>query len=67
MKERYGNMESNHGKLFTNELESLDRLAWTQTLEQGMGSGIEAFNHKQPRKADAPLQRDYYVRSRGHH
>lgn len=53
-------------QLFTNKHESLDRPAWTQTLEQGMGSGIEAFKHKQPKKADHPLQRDYYIRSRGH-
>ena len=52
--------------LFTsNKHESLNRPAWVQTLEQGMGSGLNAFKHKQVRKADGLLQRDYYVRSRG--
>lgn len=45
--------------------ESLKRPAWTQTLEQGMGSGLLAFKHKQVHKADGLLQRDYYVRSGG--
>ena len=49
-----------------NSAQSFRRPAWTQTLEQGMGSGLDAFKHKQPTKADAPPQRDYYVRSRGH-
>ncbi len=49
----------------SNDHESLNRPAWTQSLGQGMGSGMFAFNHKQVRKADGLLQRDYYVRSRG--
>ncbi len=49
----------------TNDHESLNRPAWVQTLEQGMGSGMFAFQHKQVRKADGLLQRNYYVRSRG--
>ena len=28
-------------------IESTDRLAWTQTVSQGMGSGFDAFNHSQ--------------------
>ena len=52
--------------VFTNDHESLNRPAWVQTLEQGMGSGMFAFKHKQVRKADGLLQRDYYVRSGGH-
>ncbi len=52
-------------QLFTNERASLNRPAWTQTLEQGMGSGLEGFKHKQVHKADGLLQRDYYVRSGG--
>ena len=48
-----------------NDKESANRPAWTQTLEQGMGSGMEAYKHKQPHKADEPLQRDYYEKSKG--
>ena len=53
-------------QLFTNDFDSLNRPAWTQTLEQGCGSGMDAFRHKQPAKADQPLQRDYYIKSKGH-
>ncbi len=51
--------------LFQNGHESLNRPAWTVNLEQGMGSGLQAFNHKQVHKADGLLQRSYYMRSRG--
>lgn len=51
---------------FMDDAESSNRLAWTQTLEQGMGSGLEAHKHKQAKKADACLQRDYYIKSEGH-
>ncbi len=51
--------------VFINKHESLNRPAWVQTLEQGMGSGLQGFKHKQVRKADGLLQRDYYVRSGG--
>ena len=50
---------------FMDDAESSNRPAWTQTLEQGCGSGMEAYKHKQPKKADEPLKRDYYVRSKG--
>ena len=29
------------------DIESTDRLAWTQTLSQGTGLGFEAFQHSQ--------------------
>ena len=45
--------------------ESADRPAWTQTLEQGMGSGMTAYNHKQPRQPSKPLEIDYYIKSEG--
>ncbi len=40
---------------------STDRLAWNQTREQGMGSGLAIHNDKQPAaSSDRPLIRDYY-------
>lgn len=52
-------------QVFMDDSESSKRPAWTQTLEQGLGSGMEAYKHRQPQKADAPLDRNYYVKSRG--
>lgn len=52
-------------QLFTSGRDSLNRPAWTQTLEQGCGSGLLAFKHKQGQGGNVPLRRDYYVRSRG--
>ena len=51
-------------------IESSDRAAWTQTEDQGMGSGFNAFKHKQPShngrsEKERHLQRDYYVRTGG--
>lgn len=59
-------MLSEKNQLFTNDHESLNRPAWVQTLEQGCGSGLGAFKHKQVHKADGVPQYDYYTRSRGH-
>lgn len=40
---------------------STDRLAWQQTREQGMGSGLTVHNDKQPAASNnRPLIRDYY-------
>jgi len=43
---------------------STDRLAWMSTKEQGMGSGFEVHNDKQPSCfstcSGRPLLRDYY-------
>ena len=52
-------------RMFMNDAESSNRPAWTQTLDQGMGSGLEAFNHKQPQHADEPLKRNHYIKSHG--
>lgn len=41
---------------------STDRLAWSQTREQGMGSGLAVHNDKQPNhETRRPLMRDYYL------
>ncbi len=40
---------------------STDRLAWTSTREQGMGSGFNVHMDKQPAaSSERPLIRDYY-------
>ena len=51
-------------------IESSDRAAWTQYEDNGMGSGLNAYKHKQPShkgrgEKERTLQRDYYVRSKG--
>ena len=51
-------------------LESTDRAAWTQYEEKGMGSGLNAYKHKQPcsksnKAVDKELQRDYYIKRNG--
>lgn len=51
--------------LLMSDKESTNRPAWTQTLEQGLGNGLTAFNHKQPQKADESLRRDHYIRTGG--
>lgn len=45
--------------------ESTERMAWTQTIQQGMGNGLDAYRHKQPTEKH-PILIDYYVKSRGH-
>lgn len=50
---------------FMDDKESSNRPAWTPTLEQGRGSGMEAYKHKQPDRADGDLRRNYYVISHG--
>lgn len=41
---------------------STDRLAWNQTREQGMGSGLSVHNDKQPSHiTKRPLIKDYYL------
>ena len=38
---------------------STERLAWSQTTEQGMGTGFDAFKHKRTSKGD--ILKNYYV------
>ncbi len=43
-------------------MSSTDRLAWMSTREQGMGSGFNVHNDKQPAASnDRPLIRGYYT------
>lgn len=39
---------------------STDRLAWTQTLDQGLGSGLDAFKHKQV--PGVGIRENFYVK-----
>jgi hypothetical protein len=52
-------------KEFMSDVESANRPAWTQTLEGGMGNGLQAFNHKQPHNG-SPLKRDHYIKTKGY-
>jgi hypothetical protein len=54
----------NDEQMFMNDVESSNRPAWTQTLEQGMGSGLDAYKHKQPRNGSG-LKRDHYIKTKG--
>lgn len=38
---------------------STERLAWTQTTSQGMGTGFDAFEHKRTDKG--AILKNYYV------
>ena len=49
--------------------ESTNRVAWTQTREQGRGSGFDSLNDRQSH-ADkngkpVPFAKDYYKQSKG--
>lgn len=45
--------------------ESTERIAWTQYEEQGRGSGLRAYRHKQPEESRHKLLRNYYVKTKG--
>lgn len=48
--------------MMENLMSSTDRLAWNQTKEQGMGSGFNVHDDKQPSHiTKRPLIRDYYL------
>ena len=49
-------------KVFIDDTESVNRSAWTQTISQGMGNGLEAYKHKQ---VDSCLKLNYYVKTKG--
>lgn len=50
-------------------IESTDRVAWTQTITQGRGNGLNAFRHKQNKTFKGGvvtgIQMNYYDKSNG--